>query len=153
MENGYSISFNKWVLDKNIKNELRLLLIISSLSARDGYCFASNKYLAELFDETEVSISNKIKKLEKYNYIEIEYVKTGIIITSRRIRLKNILMADKKLFNGTIKKYFKDNNISINNKRFNNIYTQTMIPNWLGIEYEENIASPEEIAELERVMK
>ena len=38
-------------------------------------------------------------------------------------------------------------------KRFNNIYTQTMIPNWLNVEVEEDTASPEEIAELERVMK
>ena len=122
MENGYSICFNKWALDKNIKNELRLLLIISSLTAENGYCFASNKYLADLFSETEVSISNKIKNLEKNNYIEIEYDKRGCEIISRRIRLKNILIHDYKNFYSTIKKDFKDNNISNNNTSNNNIF-------------------------------
>ena len=122
MQNGYSICFNRWALDKEIKNELNLLLIISSLCAREGYCYASNKYLAELFNITEISISNKIKKLEKENYIEIEYEKRGCEIISRKIRLKNILIDDYKKFIPTIKKNFKDNNISINNTSNNNIY-------------------------------
>ena len=119
MNSGYSICFNRWVLDLGIKNELRLLLIISSLTAQNGYCFASNKYFAELFDETEVSISKKIKKLEKKNYIEIEYEKRGAEVVDRKIRLKNILIDDYKNFYSTIKKNFKDNNISINNTSIN----------------------------------
>ena len=71
MNKGYSICLNIWALDKDIKNELGLLLIISSLCAEKGYCFASNKYLAELFDITDVSVSTKIKKLEQKNYISI----------------------------------------------------------------------------------
>lgn len=122
MQNGYSICFNRWALDKEIKNELNLLLIISSLCAREGYCYASNKYLAELFNITEISISNKIKKLEKENYIEIEYEKRGCEVISRKIRLKNILIDDYKKIIPTIKKDFKDNNISINNTSNNNIY-------------------------------
>ena len=123
MQNGYSICFNRWALDKEIKNELNLLLIISSLCAREGYCYASNKYLAELFNITEISISNKIKKLEKENYIEIEYEKRGCEVISRKIRLKNILIDDYKKFIPTIKKNFKGNNISSNNTSNNNIYS------------------------------
>ena len=119
MNNGYSICFNKWALDKNIKNELRLLIIISSLTAQNGYCFASNKFFSKLFNETEISISNKIKKLEKNDYIEIDYKKRGAEIIDRKIRLKNILIDDKKVFYSTIKKDFKDNNISINNTSIN----------------------------------
>ena len=94
MNKGYAICFNEWALDEKIKNELRLLLIISSLTAKDGYCFASNKYLAELFAETEQTISKKIKNLENYGYIEIEYEKRGWEITNRKIRLTKILMDD-----------------------------------------------------------
>lgn len=119
MNNGYSICFNKWALDKNIKSEFRLLVIISSLTAETGYCFASNKYLANIFNETEISISNKIKKLEKNNYIEIEYEKRGCEVTARRIRLKNILIDDYNFFKSTIKENFKENNISINNTSIN----------------------------------
>lgn len=119
MNDGYSMCLNKWALDKEIKNELGLLLIISSLCAEKGYCFASNKYLADLFDITEVSISTKINKLEKRGYITVEYQKRGCEIISREIRLKNILIDDLKIFEPTIKKNFKDNNISINNISIN----------------------------------
>lgn len=124
MNDGYSICLNKWALDKEIKNDLGLLLIISSLCAEKGYCFASNKYLAEIFDITEVSISSKISKLEKKGYITVEYQKRGCEIISRKIRLKNILIDDYKNFKSTIKENFKDNNISINNISINkyNIY-------------------------------
>lgn len=124
MNNGYSICLNKWALDKDIKNELGLLLIISSLCAEKGYCYASNNYLAKIFDITEVSISSKISKLEKKGYISVEYQKRGCEIISREIRLKNILIDDLKIFNSTVKKNFKDNNISINNINNNkyNIY-------------------------------
>lgn len=119
MENGYAISFNKWVLDNNIKNELRLLLIISNLTAKDGYCFASNKYFAEVFNETEISISRKIKNLEKHGYIIIEYEKRGCEVVGRRIRLTKILIDDYQNCLSTINKNVKENNTSINNTSIN----------------------------------
>ena len=73
--NGYAICFNEWSLDKEIKNELGLLLIISSLCAEKGYCFASNEYLGNLFNLPKETISRKIKLLQKKNYITIEYDK------------------------------------------------------------------------------
>lgn len=124
MKDGYSICFNQWALDKEIKNELNLLLIISSLCAEKGYCFASNKYLADLFEITETSISTKLKKLSDKGYIVITYKKRGCEIISREIRIKNILIDDLKIFNSTNKKYLKDNNINIKNTNNNNIYKE-----------------------------
>lgn len=115
MKNGYSMCLNKWVLDNKIKNELRLLLIISSLCAKTGYCWATNEYLADILDITDVSVSMKIKKLEKNGYIEVEYTKRGCEVISREIRLKNILIDDLKKFEPTVKKNFKDININDNN--------------------------------------
>ena len=115
MENGYSICLNKWALDKEIKNELGLLLIISSLCAKEGYCFASNSFLAEQFNLSEQSVSDKIKKLERKNYIEIEYEKRGCEIISRKLRLRKNCIDDKTKIVSTIKQNAKDNNISINN--------------------------------------
>lgn len=121
MKDGYAICLNKWTLDDDIKNELRLLLIISSLCAKEGYCFANNKYFAELFNETERSISTKIKKLENKKYISIKYEKSGTVITNREIRLIKKSMAVEKNINGAVEKIFQDNNInSINNKNINN---------------------------------
>lgn len=120
MENGYSLCLNEWALDKSIKNELGLLLIISSLCAERGYCYASNKYLADIFDTNEVVICRKIKKLEEKKYISIEYKRQGSYITMRYIRLTKKLMAVNKKVNGTINKKVKENNISINNTSINN---------------------------------
>ena len=121
MQNGYAICLNKWTLDESIKNELRLLLIISSLCAKDGYCYASNKYLADLFKETERNISAKIKKLEEKKYISIKYERSGTVITNREIRLIKNSMAVEKKFYGAVEKNFQENNISIsNNTSINN---------------------------------
>lgn len=129
MINGYAICYKEWILDNSIKNELPLLLLISNLCAKVGYCYASNKYFADIFDCTEVSISTKIKKLEKKNYISIEYRKNGCQIAERKLRLKNILIGDSNIFESTIKKNFKVNNISNKNNNSNN--TPKFIPeNW-----------------------
>lgn len=115
IQDGYSICFNRWVLDTRIKNELPLLLIISSLTAKTGECFASNQYFATLFDCTEVSISQKINKLIKLGYISAEYEKRGAEVKRRVLRLKIFLTDDLNIFYPTIKNIFKDNNISNNN--------------------------------------
>ena len=120
-QNGYSLCFNEWALDKSIKNELGLLLIISSLSAEKGYCYANNDYFSTLFEEPTQTISRKIKTLEEKGYITIDYKKNGCTIISREIRLTKRLMAVNKNVNRTINKNVKENNINsinnINNKR------------------------------------
>lgn len=121
MNEGYSICFNEWALDKDIKDELGLLLIISSLTAEKGYCYASNNYLAEIFKTNVVTISRKIKNLEEKKYISIEYEKKGCLVISRKIRLTKMLTAINKNVNRTINKNVKENNISnINNTNINN---------------------------------
>lgn len=128
MSEGYSICFNEWALDKDIKDELGLLLIISSLTAEKGYCYASNDYLAKIFKTNVVTISRKIKILEEKNYIEIEYEKKGCLVISRKIRLTKMITAINKNVNRTINKNVKENNISninntnINNNNYNYIY-------------------------------
>ena len=129
MEDGYSICFNEWALDKNIKDELGLLLIISSLTAEKGYCYASNDYLAKIFETSVVTISRKIKILEEKKYIKIEYEKKGCLVISRKIRLTKMLTAINKNVNRTINKNVKENNISnINNTNNNNIIYSQVLP-------------------------
>ena len=115
MEQGYSICFNEWALDKDIKNELGLLLIISSLCAEKGYCYASNEYFAELFDTNETTISRKIKTLEKKNYITTFYEKRGCEVLSREIRLSKMVTVNYQKQQSSIIKNDKENNISTTN--------------------------------------
>lgn len=110
LQNGYAICFNSWLFDERIQNELRLLLLISSLSAKEGYCYANNDYLAGKLNKTSVWISSAISKLKKYGYIEVELQKFGAVVTNRKIKLlalnneeqpplKNPLTADKENLN------------------------------------------------------
>lgn len=129
MNNGYSLCLNEWALDKEIKNELGLLLIISSLCAKKGFCYASNDYLAKIFYEDVSTISRKVKKLESKKYIEVSYKMRGSQIVAREIRLTKMSSDrlqkchwsnDKKII-GTNDENAKENNISINNININNI--------------------------------
>ena len=133
MENGYAICMNQWALDKDIKNELGLLLIISSLCAEKGYCFASNKYLEELFNIPEENISRKIKKLEKKGYITIEYIRRGCEIKARYIRLTNLSIDDCQKYQPTIDENVKDNIISNNITSKNNNIKKSAYGNYKRI--------------------
>ena len=133
MNNGYSICFNEWALDKDIKNELGLLLIISSLTAEKGYCYASNKYLASLFETTEETISRKIKTLQEKNYITVEYEKKGCEIINRKLRLTKISIVDYQKYQSSIDKNVKENNIMINNISINREIYIEEIEKWKPI--------------------
>ena len=121
INDGYAICFNQWALDKDIKNELGLLLIISSLSAEKGYCWASNKYLGDLFEIDEYMVSKKIKKLENKGYLKIEYEKNGAKITKRILRLSKMTTVYCQKRQPSIVKNDKEKNTNIKNTN-NNIY-------------------------------
>lgn len=112
MNKGYAVCFNEWFIDARIKNELRLLLAISNLTAQDGYCYASNDYFAELFKADKITpqtVSEKIKKLERLGYIKIDYKKRGAEITRREIRLSKSVTDDSANDEPTIKQMPKEN--------------------------------------------
>ena len=87
LNNGYAICFNAWILDERIENELRLLLLISSLSAKEGYCYASNEYLGGALDKSEDWVSSSVTKLKNLGYIEVDSQKFGAVVTNRRISI------------------------------------------------------------------
>ena len=130
IRDGYSICFNEWVLDSSIRKELPLLLVISSLTAKTGVCFASNKYFAELFGTGEVTISRWIKKLIDNKYIKAEYEKRGSEVIKRKLRLSKMITDGYQKCYPTVIKNDKENNISINNTSINNIYMSDFEEFW-----------------------
>ena len=136
LDKGYSLCWNKWALDFSIKGELGLLLIISSLTAKEGYCFASNGYFAEMFGISETSISKKIKKLEDKGYISIKYKKRGCEVVSREIRINHSLPVDstkvkssnEDKLNRTNEEKLKDNITRDNNTSINSIGDKHQAP-------------------------
>lgn len=117
MDKGYSICFNDWSLDKSIKSELGLLCIISGLCAEQGYCYASNEYLSNLFDVAPESISRKVNKLIKKGYLYCEYVESKGAIIQRHLRLTKTSIPPKQKRQPTLNKNVntEKNNTSINN--------------------------------------
>lgn len=117
--------------DKRLKaNEKLMYGEITCLTNKNSYCFASNKYFAELYEVTPQAISGWIKNLERCGYIVCEYLHNGTEIKERRIKvLTNSTKVEKgnstkveKGINKTLKGYkqnFKENNTSNNNININ----------------------------------
>lgn len=62
--------------------------IISNLTHDRGYCWASNKYLAQKLDCSIITIQRALKKLSDRNYLDIEVLRNESG-TTRIIRLEN----------------------------------------------------------------
>jgi len=131
--------------DREISSTEKLLLsLIISLSARDGFCRAGNKYFAKTFGLSTVSISNAISHLIEKEYLtsQMIYAKDSRRILQRRLFLvaemtreipnpldedaeneietggikENFNRGIKENFNTGIKENFKDINKYINKK-------------------------------------
>ena len=108
--------------DKELKDKAKLLYgEIVSLSNKEGYCYASNKYFAELYGISVTTVSLLIKDLIDKNYITSEIIyKSGTKEILNRY-LKIVKEGSLKKFKEGIYENLKENNTSINNTRINNI--------------------------------
>ena len=107
--------------DNSLKDKAKLLYgEIVALSNKDGYCYASNKYFAELYGVTTTTISLLIKDLVDKGYLEstIQYKEGTKEILNRYLRI--IKGGYLKNLKYPIKENLKDNNTSINNTSINN---------------------------------
>lgn len=88
---------------------------ISSLSNKEGYCYASNKYFSEVFDKSQPRISEAITNLQKGGYVKVKITvgnKRKVWLTGRGTSKQAInenVSSDKRkrLYNN------KTNNISL----------------------------------------
>lgn len=62
--------------DKNLKPMEKIMYSeITALSNKDGFCSASNRYFAELYDVDESTVSRWIKRLSDFGYLSIMLVR------------------------------------------------------------------------------
>lgn len=119
--NYYAIIPAEVRYDPSLKDKSKLLYgEITALSDKSGYCYASNKYFANLYNVSQTTISLLIKNLIDNGYIESELIyKEGTKeILNRYLKIvKGGYL--KNLKEGYLKKV-KDNNTSINNTSINN---------------------------------
>ena len=132
--------------DKSITANAKLLYgEITALANKEGYCFATNKYFANLYGVSTKTVSLWIKSLidNGYIYSQIEYKENSKEIERRRLwiihttneepNVKTSLQKCKEGMNKNVKtpphknvktpphKNVKDNNINNNNINNNNI--------------------------------
>ena len=122
-------------------NEKLLYAEITALTHKEGYCWASNDYFAELYSCTPQAISKWIKNLKDKGFISCSYIyKEGSKeIQKRVIRLSSIginngltgINNDTIGINTELKGYkhtIKDNNTSYNNINNNSLVGSSQTP-------------------------
>ncbi len=111
--------------DKDLKDKAKLLYgEITALSNKEGYCFASNNYFAELYEVSTQTIINMINNLVDKGYLERTIIyKEGTKEIEKRY-LKIIEGGTQKILTRGTQKIFMDNNTSINNTSINNCGTK-----------------------------
>jgi len=114
---------------------------ITALAQKDGSCWASNKYFAELYSVSTVTISRWISSLVDNEFIirKITYKKGTKEIDKRYLQLCNEGINNND--NSPINKIVKDNNTSINNTSINNISNRRneFVFEVLSFNYDESI--------------
>lgn len=116
--NYYAIIPAEVRYNKNLRaNEKLLFGEITALSNTTGTCNASNNYFANLYNVVPSAITRWIKDLEKYRYIDVEYIKKGKEIKQRIIKITGIHKYDEVFTNvlGGYSQKAKENNTSNNN--------------------------------------
>ena len=125
----YSVIPATVLYNKELKaNEKLLYAIITSLACKEGYCFTSNKYLAEKLDVNPKTISSWICDLKNKNFIVVELIRNKnnqiiqrkIYINDVPYPLNNVYQYQSK--NGqAIHQKVEDNNIKNNIKNNNKV--------------------------------
>lgn len=107
--------------DKRLPGNVKQLYgEISALTNKDGYCWATNKYFAELYEVHKNTISEWVSTLVKYGYVEVEIVD----LCYRKIYIKEIPQItqgySKKPKGGTVKSRRGDKEKAVHNNKVNN---------------------------------
>lgn len=87
---------------KTLKANAKLLYgEITALCNRDGFCWAENKYFADLYEVSEETISRWISDLKKHQFIDVNLENEGGFL--RKISLKNHFKKTKKALDENVK--------------------------------------------------
>ena len=83
---GYYAIIPANVRYSNLKPHAKLLYgEITALAHKEGYCFATNRYFAKLYDVTKNTVSSWISDLHKHGFVTVQIIKEGNQVVERRI--------------------------------------------------------------------
>lgn len=144
------------LIDDNLSQADKLVLgLIISLSFKNNYCFASNKYLGMRIRVSPRTITDSLKKLKLNKYIIIKYIdkKRHIYLNKEKVLVEDNSTNEAR--NCTyLYAEICDHNIKTKYKKKNNI-SNNPVPIWMEHPEmcESKKASPEEIKEMEDLLK
>ena len=104
--------------DTNLKPAEKLLYgEITALANIKGYCYASNRYFASLYNVTLHTVSQWISHLEKLQYIKLEMIRdNNKVIKERRIYINDIPYVQKNTYPYVLKSTYPiDEKVQENN--------------------------------------
>lgn len=109
--------------DKNLSINAKLLYAeITSLSNKEGYCWATNEYFSNLYNNSDRTIQRWLKELVDKNYITIEIItnryEDGTVKKSRKIYIIN--QDDKNVINQHDKFVADQHDINVAYNNINN---------------------------------
>lgn len=119
--NFYIIITAKEMFDNRLTDFEKLLIgQIRTLTKKNGYAYAKNKYLSQINGKSERTIKRAIGKLKKLEYIKVWYISKNKEIIARIIKVLDISN------NGSVKNVTDSNNknvttSSVKNGTYNNI--------------------------------
>ena len=118
--NYYAIIPGEVRYDPELKDKAKLLYgEITALSNKEGCCYASNTYFAELYNVSNQTIINMINNLVDKGYLERTIIyKKGTKEVEKRY-LKIIEGGTQNILTRGTQNIFTDNNTSINNTSIN----------------------------------
>ena len=117
--------------DSNLKaNEKLLYAELTSLCNKNGYCYASNQYFANLYEVNKKTISSWVSNLSKREYIRVEVDKGAG--NDRKVYIKKSIPIHQKMDAYPSKDGELYNNSKLNNKKNNkpNIPIDFLIDAW-----------------------
>lgn len=157
MENDYIMIYAvvpKYIYEtKQLTPEEKLIAErIIALCRKEGYCWITNRKLSEMYNIRLETASRHIKKLEKIGLIKCTYEKDNQR-EKRIIHLVNDIWdkwsSDHESNNQDSIDYSSNYNNKYNNKKNSN---EEKLPDWFYNELKKDPPSPEEEAEMERLL-
>jgi hypothetical protein len=130
LPNFYSIIPANLRYDNRLKATEKIFFSeISALTNLYGYCYASNKYFAKLYECDDRTIRRWIQTLDKFGYIKVEIIRNNNKeVLERRIYIRESILGgmDKNVHRGQGNSVRRstDKNVLYNNIYINNIHTQ-----------------------------
>ena len=120
--------------DKMLTPNAKLLYgEITALCNKEGYCWASNSYFANLYEVSNQAISKWINQLEKLGYVSISYTRKGKEIVERVVSITGLGVSTKadEGINKSLRRYQQKlkENITLNST-VNNTDTSTFDEFW-----------------------